>query len=455
METYNKTKLDNGLIVASEFVANVRSFAAGVCVNVGSRNDDEKKGIAHFMEHCAFRRTTTRNSKQIAHGFENIGAYSNAWTTKDTTCYYVRASEHNFDKSFELLADISQNTRFVEREIDKEKNIIIEEIRSYLDDPEEYIFDLIDKLVFANTSLSHPIVGTIKSVSSITIDDLQIFHHRFYIPSNMLVTVAGNIEHQKIVDLASKLFDKKVKTALIPSPFPTNKSVDAVKRSNLFISKPIHQAHIIMGGLTEGFAAPEERYKLSIANTIFGDGMSSRLYQRLREKYAMAYSIYSSIQNYNDCGQINIYAATDKKNIERITELIYKEMRMISGPNGPKLKELNRAKEQLKAATMIEMESMSSRMQNIIKQELGLGYNEDIHSIIKNIENVRIDDVIEMYEKYFNKNIWYKCVLVPRRLKKVPEDVEKVPEKVELIPEDVGSISKSVKLISEKIKKLF
>ena len=412
---YNKTKLDNGLIIVSEYVPYVESFAAGICVNIGSRNDyKNKEGIAHFMEHSAFRHTKNRTAKQIANEFENLGAYSNAWTAKDTTCYYVRAISHNFNKTFELLSDISQNTIFIDNEIEKERNIIIEEIKSYEDDPEENILDLIDSLLFANTSMAHSITGSQNSVSNIQIEDLNTFHNQFYIPNNMLIAVAGNIEHNHIVQLAEKLFNDNIHK-ILPS---NNKIKKATKKTNsankeLIVSKPIQQAHIMLGNIINKTNTPNELYKLAIANIIFGDGMSSRLYQNLREKYGLAYSIYSSCQTYIDaCGQINIYVATDKTNIDKVTDLIYQQMDILNNNKITK-KEFQRAKEQLKTATIIDLESMASKVNNIIKHELYFGYREDIDDIIRNIEDISIDDIIDINAKYFTNDNWCKCILLP------------------------------------------
>lgn len=415
VKNYNKTKLDNGLIIASEFVPDVGSFAAGVSINVGSRDDYKgKDGIAHFMEHSAFRHTKNRTSKQIANEFENIGAYSNAWTTKDITCYYVRAITNNFNKSYELLSDISLNTIFKEDAINKERSIIVEEIKSYEDDPEENILDLIDSLVFNNTPMAHSITGTQQSVSNITTSDLELFHEQFYNPTNMLISIAGNIEHDRIVELTEKLFNKQNsnnKTKNINKKYiQKQKSIS----QELIINKPIQQAHIMLGNTIEKFKNPIQLYKLAIANIIFGDGMSSRLYQVLREKYGLAYSVSSSYQTYvNSLGQINIYAATDKKNIEKTTDLLYQQMTLLNNSKKPTEKELKRAKEQLKTATIIEMESMASKIHNIIKYELYFGYRADINNIIDDIENITLDDIVDINARYLTPDNWYKCILIP------------------------------------------
>jgi predicted Zn-dependent peptidase len=406
---YHKTVFENGLTIVSEFVSEIRSFAAGVCVNAGSKDDySEKEGIAHFMEHSAFRRTKNRTSKQIANEFEALGAYSNAFTTKELTCFYVRALQKHFAKTFELLADITLNTIFVENEIEKEKLIIVEEIKSYEDDPEEYVCDLADTLVFAGNSFASPILGNQNSVGNINCSDLENFHKEFYQPSNITISVAGNIQHSEIIKLANEYFTQKSSTKKL-----NNFVIQENKSKKLIVQKEIQQSHIVMGLTTKGIKS-DERYPLSVMNVIFGDGMSSRLYQNLREKYGLAYSIYSSIQNYATCGGFYIYAATDENNNEKAINLIFEEMNKFINVKKPTKKELHRAKEQLKTATIIELESMSSRMQNLLKQEICAGKFENSDKIIDNIEQINLDDIMKVSEKYFSTKEWNICQLLPK-----------------------------------------
>ena len=405
---YYKSVLENGVTIVSEFVPEINSFSAGVCINVGSRNDFEsKEGIAHFMEHAAFRHTKNRTSKQIANEFEALGAYSNAFTTKELTCFYVRALKEHFAKTFEILSDITVNTIFVEQEIEKEKLIILEEIKSYEDDPEEYVCDLADTLVFAGSSLAPPIVGTQNSVNNISFLDLEKFHKSYYCPENITISVAGNISHSEIVALAKKYFNSNSKCKK-----PNNNFAYAGTQSNLTVSRQIQQAHIMIGKLTNGIRH-SERYPLAVANAMFGDGMSSRLYQNLREKHGLAYSIYSSLQNYMDCGAIYIYAATEENKNQKTIDLVFEEMNKFAFTKKPTPKELNRAKEQLKTATIIELESMSSRMQNLLKQEVCVCKTETIPEIISNIEKISLADVAEISQQYFVPANWKICSLLP------------------------------------------
>ena len=442
--SYNKTVLENGLKIVSEFVPEINSFSAGVCINVGSRNDFETKGgIAHFMEHAAFRHTKNRTSKQIANEFEALGAYSNAFTTKEITCFYVRAMKEHFAKTFEILSDITLNTVFVEKEIEKEKLIILEEIKSYEDDPEEHICDLADTLVFAGSTLAPPIIGTQNSVNNISFSDLENFHKQYYCPSNITVAVAGNISHSEIVLLAKKYFNSLQSTVIASKAWqslqnkmdchaeaarnagncrgvlhtPTIKNGVSItplrnNENELCVQRQIQQAHLIMGKLTNGIRHPE-RYPLAVTNAMFGDGMSSRLYQNLREKHGLAYSIYSSVQNYIDCGAIYIYAATEENKNKKTVDLVFEEMNKFTFTKKPTQKELNRAKEQLKTGTMIELESMSSRMQNLLKQEISICKTETISEIIANIEKITLADISEISEKYFVPSDWKICSLIP------------------------------------------
>ena len=202
---YNKSTLSNGLRIITEQVPVVESYALGIFFNCGSRDDfDTKNGLAHFLEHAAFRHTKTRTSKQLASQFESIGAYTNAYTTKESTGFYVRALTEHFEKTLELLADLTFNTVFVEKEIDKERSIILEEIKTYEDDPEELIMDYGEKLIFSDNKLENPIVGVAGSVNNISCYDLENFQKQFYRPDNTVVSFAGNLEHGKIVKIIEK-----------------------------------------------------------------------------------------------------------------------------------------------------------------------------------------------------------------------------------------------------------
>ncbi|MEJ5244324.1 MAG: pitrilysin family protein [Bacteroidota bacterium] len=402
------TVLDNGITVITDEIPYLESFSLGIGISVGSRDDwNGKNGLAHFLEHSVYRRTENRTSRQIAIQLDSVGAYSNAYTTKELTLFYVRATKFHFNKCFDILADIILHPIFLKNEIEKERQIIIEEIKSYDDDPEEYIFDVADEVIFPNNPLGLSIDGTINSLNSITTDDLEAFHKQFYQPQNIVIAVSGNIPNDKVVDTVMMYFaDKcnygeKIKRDT-PNPIIQNK----------IINKPIQQAHLIFGKQIFGANHPD-KYTLSLLNIIFGDGLSSRLYQNLREKQGLAYSVFSQLNLFSDCGSVYHYIATDKSKIEKAEESIYKELIELKN-NKVKKTEFSRAKEQYKTAKILEFESVSARMQNLIKNQIVSQKIETLHDIICSIDKITIDDIVRVIENYYNENNLSKILLLPK-----------------------------------------
>lgn len=408
--SYNKTVLDNGLRIISEQVPGIESIALGICINAGSRDEDLLlPGVAHFMEHAAFRSSIKRSSKQIATQFESMGAYTNAFTTKEITCFYVRALKQNLKKSFNLLAELVSYPKFVPNEIEKEGYIIEEEIKSYDDDPEEFIFDIGDSMLFPDHPLGNPIVGTLDSIEKIKTNELRSFHENYYHPSNMVISLAGNVKHEEIVELATQFFKEFNKKEIISN----RKPAIIAPRQSIIQTKGIQQAHLLLGRRSEGIRS-EERYPLALLNTLLGEGMSSRLYQNMREKHGIAYSIYSTIQSYNDCGAFFIYLATDIKNIAKSKKLLFEEMNKITG-KGISVPEFKRAKEQLKSSTIMELESMSVRMQSLCKSEINFGTYESTESTLNAIDSVSIDQVVDTAAKYLDCDKWSIAELLPEK----------------------------------------
>lgn len=404
---YKKTVLPNGLTILSEEIGYVESFSLGIGIRAGSRDDHMSlPGIAHFVEHAVYRRTKNRTSRQIANQFDSIGAYSNAYTTKEHTIFYVKAIKHHFEKTLDLLADIVLNPLFKKSEIDKERQIIIEEIKSYDDDPEEFIFDLADSIVFQGNTIGNSIDGTIESLKKIDSEVLLAFHNKYYHPENIIISLSGNVSHERLVDEVTKYFGiirkfDSVHSRLLPSKVSLNEE----------INKPIQQAHLILGKQTISGNHPD-RFTASILNIIFGDGLSSRIYQNLREKMGLAYSVFSSINFYTDCGALYLYIATDKSNLKKSEDALYSELRKLHSSKITKV-ELQRAKEQIKTARILEFESMSTRMQSLIKNEMMLGRYESIEEITQMIDAVSIDDLYRIAREYYNDKDWCKIQLNP------------------------------------------
>ena len=395
---FKKSTLSNGLRIVTEEVPAVESFALGVCVNAGARDDFEmNSGLAHFVEHMAYRRTKNRTSRQIASHFESLGAYTNAFTTKEITCLYVRALKNHFDRCLEVLSDLVFNPMYDLKDIEKERRIIIEEIKSYEDDPEELIFDYADEVLFAGHNLAKPITGTIESISRITREDLIDFHTKMYRPENIVLSVASSLEHELISELAEKYFaEYKI------NPEVSKREIYISQESKrIELEKSFQQTHIILCRTTESILS-EDRFPLGLINVILGEGMSSRLYQKLREKHGLAYSIYSNLQLLSDCGSLYIYASTDKKKTAKTEAILIEELQKLSLIENIKDKEFARAKEQVKSSSVMSLESLSTRMQTLVKCEFTLGRYEDIREILQKIDSVTLDDIRRVGQKYFD-----------------------------------------------------
>lgn len=405
---YKKSSIGNGLKIITEQVHSTGTFALGFQFKAGSRDDfPGKEGTAHFMEHSAFRRSKKMSARKIATQFESLGAYVNAYTTQELTSFYVRALDENFNRIFPLVAEIAFNPEFSMKDTDKEREIILEEISSYEDDPEDYILDIADMITFSGSPLGNPIVGFKKSVQEISINDLENFHNKFYTPSNSVISYVGPKPHELITAKAEKLLgnlnnkpDKYERTSPVASN-PIRK----------IITRDITQSHFIMTKQIPGHSKID-RYSLAVFNILFGDGMSSRLYHSLRERKAFAYSIYSNYQLFSDSGSFYIYAATDAGKILRLENGINSELSgLLAKPINTK--ELTRAKEQLKTSYFLELESLSSRMQGLARQEFLSGEYEDPDTTLKLINSISCEDITKFVAEHILDGNWSVGILKP------------------------------------------
>lgn len=405
----NLTEISSNLVVVSEEIPSAETFALGYYYECGSRDESpEENGIAHFIEHCAFRRTKRYSSRKIASLFESVGAYANAYTTQESTSFYVRALKENFLPTFKLLNDITRNTIFDFRDIEKEKQIILEEIKSYDDDPEEYIFDCGDRLIFGDHPMGSSILGNEKSLNNFTDITLSNFHNKYYRQGKLFICCAGPFSHSYLVKKALIYIDDYNLGYIAP-----NRSIpEIINPSELELDKSQSQSHLLLGSRIPGYSF-ESRFHLPIFNILFGDGMSSRLYQNLRDKFGIAYSIYSTLQVHSDCGVFYIYAACDKAKLKRTEKLIFEETdKFLNSPL--KDSELNRAKIQLKSSMVIEMESLSARMQLLSKSLLMKTDFEDIRQNAEMIDSITSLDIKEAIAKYIGNDKFSKVRLISK-----------------------------------------
>ncbi len=407
---FSKSILPNGIRIISEEIKTSSSFALGAFIDAGSNCDFKNlDGLAHFVEHASFRKTRKNSGRKLNTAFESIGAYTNAFTTKETTCYYVRAIQDNFKPCVRLISEIVLHPIYVEKDIEKEKLIIIEEIKSYEDEPEEVIFDYGDEVLFGSHSLSHPIVGNLKSVKKILVSDVIKFHSQYYSPSNIVISYAGPLEHQRLVEIIGQYFGK-IDIVTHSDPDFLELSPNTNKPTSLSYKKRFGQTHLLFNRLVGGMNS-EERYKLSALNFILGEGLSSRLHKKLREDKSLVYTVYSSLQLFKNTGNISIYAAGEKNNQDKIRLVIEKELKNLAN-NGITKLELKISKEQLKSNTIMALESLSARIQNIAKSELSLGYNESLDQIIEKIDSITIDELNTLARKFFFPEFWSSIIFI-------------------------------------------
>ncbi len=406
----NRTQLGNGLTLVTEQIPNAESIALGIFVNTGSRDDyPDYWGIAHFMEHCVFRRSLKRTSKKIAGEFESLGAYTNAFTSQEYTCFYVRTLKQHFRKTLNILFDIILHPLLLQKEIEKERLIILEEIKSYEDDPEEYIFDIGDRIVFGEHPLGNPIIGNKDTVSLINSVELRQFHDEFYRSNNIVISLVGDIEHVKVENSVKSLFDSLEPRIYCPKRTPPKLEMPTI----LEISKPVQQSHLLLGKRTSSLKS-DDRTSLMVFNILFGDGMSSRLYQKLRDRHGVAYNIFSTLQMHSDAGVFYIYAATDAKKITLTESMIFEQMDKILHDKIT-YSEVSRAKEQLKSSLIMDLESMSARMQSLAKNELLTGKHESVKQIIERIDTIAIESIKQAACKYFGSKLWCKALIYPEK----------------------------------------
>jgi len=359
--------------------------SVGIWADVGSRDEGgEENGISHFLEHMVFKGTKSRSVREIAQSLESLGGYLNAFTTKEQTCFYARVLDEHVAQAVDVLSDLVQHATFKPVELEKEKLVVIEELKNAEDDPEDIIHDYFEKALFPNHSIGFPIIGTEANLRSFTRTDLQIHVADHYTASNMVVAAAGNINHAGLVHLVEKYL------ARVPPADDRTPRKQASGRSAKGIaqeySRQIQQAHVCIGIV--GYSIKhKDRYPLMVMNALLGEGMSSRLYQAIRERFGLAYSVYSFVNMLSDTGSFGAYIGTDKNNIANATELMHKEFEKIRRKPVPRA-EMDRTKAQIKGTVMLGLENMSGRMMRLGTSELYFNSFTSLDTILKKVDAV-------------------------------------------------------------------
>jgi len=416
---YQKTVLPNGVRIITEEIEHVRSAAIGLWVGAGSRDEREGyEGISHFMEHMFFKGTEHRTARALAESLEAVGGQLNAFTTKEYTCYYAKVLDEDLDLAIDVLSDMFFHSLFDEKEIEKEKNVVIEEIKMYEDSPDELIHDIFSEKVWNEHPLGKPILGTEASITSLSRDKIMLFLSEHYAPDNVVVAVAGKIKHEDIVAKLSAQFGTfKRGGRRVLEEVPTGKTVEHYQK------KETEQMHIILGvpGLGQD---DEDIYAMHIFNNILGGGLSSRLFQEIREQRGLAYSVYSYHSTYVDSGLFAIYAGTSPKNTQEVIECILQELKEIS-EQGITADELARTKAQIKGGLYLGLESVSSRMSRLGKTELTYNRVLSPEEVIGKLEKVTLEDVLRVIGRLWQKDKISLMTLGPAGHEVVLSDVLK------------------------------
>jgi predicted Zn-dependent peptidase len=390
---YRKTTLPNGIRLVTEWIPHVRSIAVGVWVDTGSRHEPaDRGGISHFIEHLVFKGTESRSAEDIARAVDSVGGQMDAFTTKEHTCFYVTVLDEHLPLAADLLADILLHPRFDAGDIEREKGVVLQEFGMVEDTPDDVIHDLFAERVWPQHPLGRPILGDRKIVQGFERDTLLDYFRTEYCPERITIAAAGHVRHEQLVDLLGNRFldfrQFRMPRAADPPDLAT--SLDLIER-------PLEQVHFVLGGRGLEQDAPE-RYALFLLNTIFGGSMSSRLFQRVREREGLVYSIHSGNAAFRDGGHFYVYAGTEPAHFRRVVELTLQEFRSLRD-DGVSADELRRAKDHLKGSLMLSLESTGSRMTRIAKQELYFQRPFTFDEILADIERVTMQDVKALGER--------------------------------------------------------
>jgi len=389
---------DNGLRIVTERIPSVRSVALGIWVGTGSKYENEiNNGISHFLEHMFFKGTKTRSAKEIAESFDEIGGNVNAFTSKEYTCYYARVLDQHAPIALEVLSDMYFNSVFDPEELEKEKNVVIEEISMYEDTPDDLVHDLIAQASYGKHPLGYSILGTEEVLKSLKRDDLLSYIDQRYLPSNTVITVAGNFEESLIEDIKKRFsgFNRKSNDATLTTPDFTANVISQHKATE--------QAHLCIS--LPGFQVGHpDVYSLILLNNVLGGSMSSRLFQEIREERGLAYSVYSYHSSYKEAGTFTIYTGTASEHVGQVFDIVSHVLRDVAD-HGITDKELNKGKEQLKGSLMLSLESTNSRMSRLGKNELLVERHLTLDEMIAKIDKVTHESVHEVAKQLFRSKL--------------------------------------------------
>ena len=394
---YKCQTLENGLTIIGEEIPYLKSISLGIWVKAGS--------ISHFIEHMLFKGTKNRSSKELAREIDNLGGILNAFTSKECTCFYVKLLDEHIDIGIDVLSDMILNSCFDKKDIEKEKSVILEELKMYEDSPDDLSYDLLLENIYKDHSLGMNILGDRNTLKNFKRENILDYYNKYYVPNNSVISICGNFNFEEIVEkIKDKFKTWEAKEASINTTEP--KFNPCIIKKN----KDIKQVNLAINLKAIPMINDREVYALSVVNNVFGGSISSRLFQKIREEKGLVYSIYSSQTLYQECGELGIFASTSNENVEEVYKLILDEIDLIRNEY-ISLQEIHESKEQLKGSYMLDRESTSSRMMSNGKNLLMRNKVDDEQDIIDYINNVEYQDVVEIIEKVFNKENIGVCIV--------------------------------------------
>ena len=395
---YHKTVLGNGVKILSEKMEHIRSISLGIWVGVGSRDEMEREnGISHFVEHMIFKGTRNRSGLQIAKELDAIGGLSNAFTGKEHTCYHSKVLDKHLSTLAEILSDIFLNSIFDPQDMDRERQVILQEINMMEDTPEDCIHVLFNRLCWFDHPLGMCVLGTDKTVSNIRKETILDYINRFYTPSRIIITAAGNIEHDALVAHFEPLF-KAIESGNEDPP----RSIPHVHSDISCQWKELEQVHICLGGKAPNLSS-DTRFAGAVLNTILGGNMSSRLFQEIREKRGLAYSLYSFLSAYMDTGLMGVYVGTDPSQVNQVLEIVHREIQKIRDGEVSK-SDLSAAREHLMGGVLLGAENTDVRMMRLAKNDYVFGRYVTYDELVAKLQEVTVDQVVAVARDTFQND---------------------------------------------------
>jgi predicted Zn-dependent peptidase len=397
--------LDNGLRILTERMTHVRSVSIGVWLTRGSRHESaDRSGIAHFVEHMLFKGTNTRTAEDIAQAIDSIGGQLDAFTAKEYASYYIKVLDEHLPLALEILSDIVLHPAFTADDIEREKKVVLEEIKMVEDTPDDLVHEIFTQGFWEDHPLGRPILGTKETVESFNADLLREYFRNAYAPRNLIVSAVGNLEHARVRDLVAEKF-----TGLHVSGTSAPEEAPRVVPKILIRNKDLEQSHVCLGASSYP-QNHDDRYSSYVLNTLLGGSMSSRLFQNVREKRGLAYAVSSGLSAYRDAGSFTIYAGCANEAVGEVIDLVVEELRNVKQAPVPEA-ELQRSKDHLKGSLMLSLENTASRMSHLARQEIYFDRQFGLDETLQGIEQVTTAEVQRVAADLFKNGALSATVL--------------------------------------------